>query len=148
MRVHKPSRGVIVGTAIAAAALTVGIGGASYSATGGHFILGQSNAANAPSTLKNTTGTALSLKVPASKAPLVVNSNTKVAKLNSDRLDGLDSTAFQAKMNVVTRVSAATLTPSSGPINRQARAYCLPGERAVGGGGHVEALTPDRLGEY
>ena len=46
------------------------------------------------------------------------------------------------------RVSAPTFTPSEGPINRQARAYCHADERAVGGGGHVVALTPDRLGEY
>ena len=40
------------------------------------------------------------------------------------------------------------LTPSEGPINRQARAFCQAGEHAVGGGGHVTALTVDRLGEY
>ena len=41
-----------------------------------------------------------------------------------------------------------TFTPSEGPINRQSRASCNPGEHAVGGGGHVQALTADRLGEY
>jgi hypothetical protein len=141
------NKGLVAGTVIAAAALTVGVGGVGYAATGGHFILGHANSANQTSTLTNTTGTALSLRAPAGQAALRVNTGTKVANLNADRLDGLDSTAFQRKGAVV-RESAPTFTPSEGPINRQARAFCHPGEHAVGGGAHVTALTVDRLGEY
>jgi hypothetical protein len=141
------NRGIVTGTVIAAAALTVGVGGAGYAATGNPFILGQSNSAGAVSTLTGTATTPLSLRAPAGKAPLAVNSSVKVGNLNADRIDGLDSTAFQ-KAGAVVRVSAPTFMPSEGPINRQARAFCQTGEHAVGGGGHVEALTPDRLGEY
>lgn len=143
----RPSRGLVGGAVLAGAALVVGVGGVGYAATGGNFILGFANSANKTSTLTNTAGTALSLRAPATSAPLAVNNSVKVARLNADLIDGLDSSAFQRKGAVV-RVSAPTFTPSEGPINRQARAYCAVGEHAVGGGGHVTALTPDRLGEY
>ncbi len=60
----------------------------------GLFHLGHNNPVSALSTLtKSGSGPALSLKV-GSGAPLAVNSSAKVAKLNSDRLDGKDSTAL------------------------------------------------------
>ncbi|MDX6513545.1 MAG: hypothetical protein QOE36_3049 [Gaiellaceae bacterium] len=40
-------------------------------------------------------GPALALAVNAGKAPMTVNSSTKVASLNADQVDGLDSSAFQ-----------------------------------------------------
>ena len=144
---RRPSRGLLGGAVLAGVALTIGIGGVGYTATGGNFILGGVNSANRPSTLTNTTGTALSLTAPAGTAPLAVSNPVKVNRLNADLIDGVDSSALQLK-GAVTRVSAATFTPSEGPINRQARVFCAAGEHAVGGGGHVTALTPDRLGEY
>jgi hypothetical protein len=48
----------------------------------------------------------------------------------------------------VVRVGENDFTPSKEPINCQSRAWCQPGEHAVGGGGHVAALTEDRLGGY
>lgn len=143
----RPSRGLVSGAVLAGAAMVVGLAGAGYTATGGNFILGASNSANNASTLTNTSGTALSLNSPAGTAPLAVNRSTKVTRLNADLIDGLDASAFQRKGAAV-RVSAPTFTPSEGPINRQARAFCAAGEHAVGGGGVVTALTPDRLGEY
>lgn len=143
----RPSRGLVGGAVLAGTALVVGLGGVGYAATGGDFILGSANSANRTSTLTGTAGTPLSLRAPAGSAPLQVNSPVKVGRLNADLLDGLDSSAFQSKGAVV-RVSAPTFTPSEGPINRQARAFCAPGEHAVGGGAHVTALTTDRLGEY
>lgn len=65
--------------------------GTAVAATGGKFILGGSNTVNRTSTLTNSAGTALSLNSKAGTAPLRVNRTTKVANLNSDRLDGLDS---------------------------------------------------------
>ena len=146
MKMHT-NRGVVIGSVVAGAALVVGVGGVGYAATGGNFILGGSNSASRTSTLTSTAGSALSLKAPSTSAPLAVSNSVKVGRLNADLVDGLDSSAFQRKGAVV-RVSPATFTPSEGPINRQARAYCETGEHAVGGGAHVTALTADRLGEY
>jgi hypothetical protein len=87
------------------------LGGMSYAATGGNFILGQSNSASSTTSLTRTganTGkglqvtnnsttagaAALGLNVASGHAPFTVNSGTKVANLNADKLDGLDSTSF------------------------------------------------------
>jgi hypothetical protein len=82
------------------------LGGTTYAATGGNFILGQSNTASSTTGLSagttgpafrvtnTSTGTAGSFNVAAGHPPLTVNSATKVANLNADKLDGLDSTGF------------------------------------------------------
>ena len=99
-------------------ALAGGIGAALVLATGaalagtgigGVFNLGQTNTVNETSALtgakagtmlqisNTSTGagaSALGLSVAAGKPPFSVSSGTKVAKLNADRLDSLDSTAF------------------------------------------------------
>ncbi len=90
-------------------ALVVALGGAGYSATGGNFILGQTNSgatqtkllapiAGASFRVDNTStaaaATALTLVVKPGRPPFAVNSAVKVANLNADRLDGLDSTHF------------------------------------------------------
>jgi len=95
--------------AISLLALFVSLGGASYAATGGNFVLGQSNTATTASTLtanvsgkaltlKNTStaagATALNLNVAAGRPPFMTSSAVKVANLNADNLDGQDSTAF------------------------------------------------------
>ena len=146
MRIRN-SRGVVTGSVVAGVALVVGLGGVGYAATGGNFILGGANSANRTSNLSSSAGSALFLSAPSTAAPFGVSNSVKVARLNADLVDGLDSSAFQRKGAIV-RVSAPTFTPSEGPINRQARATCAAGEHAVGGGGHVTALTEDRLGEY
>lgn len=84
----------------------LGIATTAIAATGGNFLLGKSNSAGAVSKLAakiagptlqlvntstNATATALSLNVAAGKPPMKVNSSTKVANLNSDKLDGKDS---------------------------------------------------------
>lgn len=74
----------------------------------GIFNLGADNTVNKTSTLRNTSaftgpqlqventagGPALDLQVNSGKAPLTVNSATRVSKLNADQLDGIDSGAF------------------------------------------------------
>jgi hypothetical protein len=85
------------------------LGGTTYAATGGNFILGQSNSASSTTALSSgTTGPALKLtntstatgaralglNVASGHPPFNVNSGTKVANLNADKLDGKDSTAF------------------------------------------------------
>ena len=90
--------------------LVVG-GGTTLAATGGNFILGQSNSASSTTSLartganagkglqvsntSTTTGaTALGLNVASGHAPFTVNSGTKVTNLNADKLDGFDSTGL------------------------------------------------------
>ena len=102
---RRPSPAIV----ISLMALFIALGGAGYSATGGNFILGRSNSAssqtalvapfNGPSvTIQNNAtfvaATALRLLVAPERAPLIVNSRTKVTNLNADLLDGLNSTAF------------------------------------------------------
>jgi len=82
------------------------LGGSTYAATGGNFILGQANTATSTTSLSagttgpafkatnTSTGTAGSFNVAAAHPPFSVNTATKVAKLNADTLDGKDSTAF------------------------------------------------------
>ena len=140
-------RPLAIGAAIAASAIVVSGAGVGYAANGGSFLLGRVNDATQTTTLNNSASTPLKLVGPAAKAPMVVSSDAKVNRLNADLVDGLDSSAFQRKGAIV-REGETTFTPSEGPINRQSRAFCQPGEHAVGGGGHISALTEDRLGEY
>jgi hypothetical protein len=65
--------------------------------------------------------TALSLVVPGSRPPLVINNKVKVANLNSDWLDGLDSSAFVRKTPPVSfsgSTSAAILSASNAGTGR------------------------------
>src|SRR5204863_4972279 len=99
------------GNVVSLVALFVALGGTTYAATGGNFLLGKSNAADATTSLSaspafagkalqvTNTGTgagatALGLNVASGHAPFTVNSGTKVANLNADKLDGIDSTGF------------------------------------------------------
>ncbi|MUH42611.1 MAG: hypothetical protein F2792_00325 [Actinobacteria bacterium] len=92
--------------------LVAGGTGTAYAANGGTFKLGASNSATKTTTLTNTTGTALRLNSPSTKAPLSVGTNkTKVPSLNADLLDGKDSSAFQPKIG---RLSFTTITPEPG----------------------------------
>jgi hypothetical protein len=92
-------------------ALFVALGGTTYAATGGNFILGQPNSASSTTSLTRTgantgnglqvtnasTGagaTALDLNVASGHAPFTVNSDTRVTNLNADKLDGINSGGF------------------------------------------------------
>jgi hypothetical protein len=100
--------------------------GTAVAATGGTFLLGKSNSAGAVTSLTNTSGTALSLKSPKGHAPLAVNQKAKVANLNSDLLDGLDSSQLQrrvaAKCAGTTSVQSIT---SSGAVTCTKTRYAL-----------------------
>jgi hypothetical protein len=81
----------LVGLAVILA-LVFGAASMALGANGKPFLLGRSNVATAVSTLiKRGPGPALSLRVGANQPPMVVNSAGKVANLNADQLDGLDS---------------------------------------------------------
>jgi hypothetical protein len=93
-------------------ALIMGVGTMALAAVPGDpFRLGQTNGIDQMSTLVGTVATpmlkvdngstatgatALDLRVEPGKAPMKVNSGTKVASLNADKVDGKDSTAFYA----------------------------------------------------
>jgi hypothetical protein len=97
------------------AALFIALGGTTYAATGGNFLLGKPNSASSTTSLtapiagkglqvtNTSTGagaTALGLKVASGHPPFAVNSGTKVTNLNADKLDGIDSTGFYSSANV------------------------------------------------
>jgi hypothetical protein len=86
---------------------------------GSVFNLGVTNTVNALTKLtgsvagsslvidNNSTGTgatALNLQVKAGRAPMKVNSGTKVTNLNADKIDGKDSTAFVGPTNFDAKV--------------------------------------------
>lgn len=74
----------------------------SFAATGSSLILGHGNSANKITGLSRTTsGPALNLHTSTtSSAPFSTNATGKVANLNADRLDGLNSTAMVNKTYV------------------------------------------------
>lgn len=98
--------------AVALLALFVSMGGVGYSATGGNFILGQSNDAANPTALSapidgpglvvsnlstGANSTALTLNTAAGHAPLKVQRTTKVTNLNADLLDDVNASALLQK---------------------------------------------------
>jgi hypothetical protein len=124
-------------------------GGTTLAATGGNFILGQSNSASSTTSLTRTGAnagkglqvtntstaagaTALGLNVASGHAPFTVNSGTKVANLNADKLDGIDSTGFLSSGSVKKLIyeapigSAKTNIATVGPYT--IKASCLVGD--------------------
>ena len=96
---------------VATSSLFIVLGGTTYAAAGGNFILGRPNTAGSQTSLtaspsfagkalrltNTNTGagaTALGLNVASGHAPFTVNSGTKVDKMNTDKLDGIDSSGF------------------------------------------------------
>jgi len=106
---HGPRRRPSAALVVAGIALLVSLSGWGYAATGGSIVLGGSNATNKPTrlsssaahgptlALKNTGGqAAATFSVKPGVAPFSVGSAGKVAKLNADQLDGVDSGGFYA----------------------------------------------------
>jgi hypothetical protein len=99
-------------TALIAALVSAFVAAGAAVATTKTFVLGTSNTVDAASTVtagssglnakllqltNNSTGssaTALGLTTPSSRPPMIVSSQAKVANLNADKLDGVDSTGF------------------------------------------------------
>jgi hypothetical protein len=101
--------GVVVGSVVSVLTL-VGTAAVATTNLSGLLHLGKSNHSNATTSLTGTTNgplvtlhnkgtgshaTGLSIKVGPSRAPLQVNSSTKVAHLNADELDGKSASQFQ-----------------------------------------------------
>jgi hypothetical protein len=86
-----------LGSALAVAlVVTASLDYTASAATGHAFVLGHLNKADRATVLKRTTpGAALGLTTSSSgAAPLTVNGRGRVANLNADRIDGLDSPAL------------------------------------------------------
>lgn len=61
----------------------------------------------------------------------------------------ISSAVGAAPDNVIVRSSAPITVPYAGPINRQAFAGCLPGEKVISGGADVDGVAGGtRRGEY
>jgi len=122
---------------VALAALFVALGGTTWAATGGSFVLGKPNTADATTSLTapvaggralqltntDTTqagSTALGLTVGNGHPPLSVNSSVKVTNLNADLLDGINSAGFlrstgkAADSNLLDGVDSTSFLRTSG----------------------------------
>jgi hypothetical protein len=125
----KPSPAMFV----ACLSLFVALSGVTYAATGGNFILGQANTATSQTGLtsnnagkalnitQQNTGvgaTALGLSVPSGKPAFTVNSGTKVANLNADKLDGFDSTQLVQGKGKTYTLAVAIPRNTDGTPNR------------------------------
>ena len=130
---RKPSPATIIATV----ALFVALGGAGMAATGGNFILGQSNSADKSSTLSSSVSNGPTLLVgntgnrPAARfntnataAPFVVSNATKVQNLNADLLDGIDSKGF---VHGTGGSNAGVLNLNVGPLTTEYALLSIPG---------------------
>ncbi len=128
-------------------ALTVGLATTALAGTGvgARFQLGQTNTVNAITKLvgsvagpslqidnnsTNANATALDLQVEPGKAPMKVNSEAKVANLNSDKLDG--KSEEELGVNGLQQVSASSASNSD--FNKTVTASCPQGKVLVGTG--------------
>lgn len=106
---------VSLGLAIA----LVGGTGVATAATGGSFILGRTNYAGGPTALRNTgAGSALHLGTASNSVPpLTVGTNkTRVPYLNSDLVDGLDSTQLQRRVTGTCPGGAVSAVGATGGV--------------------------------
>ncbi len=128
-------------------ALTVGAASTALGASGGNFILGQNNVANALTRLTgNVNGstlqvantnpgaddTALTLSVPEGETPMRVSSDARVANLNADELDNRSAGDFLPSRTYI--VFTQVTGPGGGGTERQG-ASCDFGDLVLSGGG-------------
>ncbi len=147
---HRIRQHLTYANVMATIAVFMVLGGTTYAATGGNFILGNPNTANQQTSLSaspafagkalqvTNTGTgagatALGLTVGSGRPPLTVNSGTKVANLNADKLDGLDSTGLGSGIlgGVATNVNQANsdvrpLVGTSSSLQKGTAEYVAP----------------------
>jgi hypothetical protein len=139
----------LVGLAVLAG-LVFGMASTALGANGGNFILGSlNNTATAITKLTGTVGggpalhvsnpstttgsRALDLQVATGKAPMKVNSSTKVANLNADRLDNRDASQIGVNGYELVRVQSTF----DSTARKVVHARCPEGKLAIGGGAQV-----------
>lgn len=138
----------LVSALAVALVLTASLDYAASAATGHAFILGQLNRANRATVLSRTTsGPALGLTTSSSAAaPLTVNGRGKVANLNADRIDGLDSSALVGVRAQVSRfVFDATELTHAGVIPTLAPGSYLATLNVTFIGADGSAAVPTRV---
>lgn len=126
--------------AIGAAIVLVGGTGVATAATGGSMILGRTNYAGGPTALRNTGGgSALHLGTASNAVPpLTVGTNkTRVPYLNSDLVDGLDSTQLQRRIAAACPGGAITAVGTTGGVTcaalpKKINVSVAKGDSAVG----------------
>jgi hypothetical protein len=128
-------------------ALFFALSGWGYAATGGTFNLGKKNKADKTTklTASSKKGPALQLKSTGGKsaasfkvqgaAPFTVNSAQKVRKLNADRLDGLDSSALQRRVQACAVTGAAIQQ-----VNADGSVDCVPTWNLSGNSGTTPGI--------
>jgi hypothetical protein len=139
----------LVGLAVILA-LVFGAASAALGANGQAWILGQPNVATAITSLGGTGGvdgpmvrltnsdadandTALDLRVQSGEAPMRVNSERRVANLNADQLDGVDSARFIRWASIYER--DLETTGGAGPNETATAAVgCDSGDTILSGG--------------
>lgn len=118
----------VVGGLAIMLAMVLGMATMALGADGDFFKVGRINVAESVSKLiKSGAGPALELQVD-SGPPMKVNSQAKVAKLNSDRLDGVDSTGFYASGSKVADSAHADQANSATNAQNAANADNLDGK--------------------
>ncbi len=138
-------------------ALVLVAAGTAAGTSGAMLHLGVGNTRNATTTLtgstsgpemritNNGTGPALALGVDSNRPALSVHSSARIANLNADKVDGIDSTAFLRGPLRYVVVSQVVRAGAWG----EARARCPAGTRVLGGGvstysgDTVEVSAPD-----
>ena len=161
-RIYETAMGIARGTALAIGvavmlAMLLGVATTALAGTGvgARFQLGKVNTVNAITKLvasvagpslqidnnsTNTGATALDLQVEPGKAPMKVNSASKVANLNADRLDG--KSANEIGLNGLERVAAVSASDSNGV--KGVEVFCPAGKVLVTTGYAFEGgLTGD-----
>jgi hypothetical protein len=152
---HTPSPALCV----ALLALFISLGGVGVAASGTDFILGRNNTAKAKTSLTapvagnslqitNTLpgGSALGLSVDSGSPPFTTNSSTKVPNLNSDLLDGQNSTAFlgangtAANANKLDGLDSTQFLGANGTAANANKLDGLDSTQFVQGGGFVSAI--------
>ena len=144
-------------------ALVFGVATTALGANGQNFILGKAkNAATKVTGLvgnvdgaslrvtnpnTGTNDTALALRVQAGEAPMKVNSDTRVANLNADKLDGMD--ASEIGINGLQRIEESSAENSDSP--KQVTASCPSSKVLVGTGfdvfGGKSGTSPNALND-
>jgi hypothetical protein len=130
----------MLGLAMTLALMLGGATTALAAVPGDPFKLGRVNTINALTSLvgsvnnamikvdNNSTGTsatALDLQVEPGKAPMMVNSQTKVANLNADTLDGKDSASCRAPTSLAQRATPNSALVAVG-LKRLRRSQTFP----------------------
>ena len=153
-------------SAVAAALVLTTTTALAGSGVGGVFNLGQVNTVNQKSTLtgatseaellvQNTgTGAALSLVGGAGAPPFRVNSSSKIASLNADFLDGLDSSALQKRVTGTCAAGQAIrVVNANGSVSCQAVAgaggtWSLSGNAGTNPGANFLGTTDNKALEF